>query len=66
VKEYVLWVIVVKSVLYNFVVVWYMGDEYEESYECLSVLPERRCMFLYCIWNVTDQYVFILYMNYAR
>jgi len=52
VKEHVVWVIVIKSVLYNFVVVWYMGDEYEESYECLSVLSERRGMFLYCIWNV--------------
>jgi len=52
VKEHVERVIFIKRVLYNFVVVWYMGDEYEESYECLSVLSEKRCMFLYCIWNV--------------
>jgi len=29
-----------------------MGDKYEESYECLSLLSERRFTFLYCIWNV--------------
>jgi len=53
-------VIFIKSVLYSFVVVWYMGDKYEESCECLSVLSERRCMFLYCIQNVIAKYVFIL------
>jgi hypothetical protein len=37
------------EVLYISVEVWHMEDEYEESYECLSVLAERSCMFLYCI-----------------
>jgi len=46
VKEHVVCVIFIKIVLYNFVVVWYVGDEYEESYKCLSVLSERRCKFL--------------------
>jgi hypothetical protein len=31
-----------------------MGDENEESQECLSGLAERSCMF------------FVLYMNYTR
>ena len=62
-KENVACVISIKCVPYNFVVVWYVGDEYEESHECLSVLSERRCMFL---WIVIAMYVFILYMNYTR
>jgi len=33
-------VISIKCVLYNFVMVWYMGDEYEESYECLYYQKE--------------------------
>jgi hypothetical protein len=32
VKKHVVCMIFIKSVLYNFVVVWYIGDEYEESY----------------------------------
>jgi len=52
VNEHVVCVISIKCVLYNFVVVQHMGDEYEESYECLSVLSKRRCMFLYCTWIV--------------
>jgi hypothetical protein len=49
VKEHVLYVCVICikfiEVLYISVEVWYMGDEYEESYECLFVLAERSSMF---------------------
>jgi hypothetical protein len=45
------WVTNIKyvEVLYISIKVWYMEDEYEESYECLPVLVERSCMSLYCI-----------------
>jgi hypothetical protein len=39
------------KVLHAFVVVWYMGDKYEESYEG-------------CLYWYKKKYVFILYMNY--
>jgi hypothetical protein len=42
-----------------------MGDELEESQECLSGLAERSCMFLYCICIILAMYIFILYMNYT-
>jgi len=42
VKEHVVCVISIKCVVYDFVMVRYMDDEYEKSYECLSVLSERR------------------------
>jgi len=37
-----------------------MGNKCELSYECLSVLAERSCMFLYCILIVIVMYIFIL------
>jgi hypothetical protein len=45
-------------VFYISVDVWYMGDEYEESQECLSGQAERSCMFLYCIWVILAMYIF--------
>jgi len=40
-----------------------MDNEYEESYECLSVLTERSCVILYCICIITVTYISILYKN---
>ena len=40
-------VIFIKSVLYNSVVVRYISDEYEEPYECLSVIVCTVIFFKY-------------------
>ena len=37
-----------------------MGNEYEVSYECLSVLAERSCMFLYCTGIIIVMYIFYI------
>jgi hypothetical protein len=65
VKEHVVCVICIKciEVLYISIEVCYIGDEYEESYECLSGMAERSFMFLYCIWIILGMYIFVLYMN---
>ena len=62
VKECVVCVICITriEVLYISVEVWYLGDEYEESYECLFVLAEISCMFLYCIWIILAMYTGIV------
>jgi len=64
VKEHGMSAICIKciEVLHISVEVWYMGDEYEESYECLLVSTERNCMFLYCIWIILFMHTFILYI----
>ena len=45
-----------------------MGDEYEDSYKCLSRIAEISCMVLYCIWIILCTFlycicIFILYMK---
>jgi hypothetical protein len=59
-KECAVCVIYIKciEVFYISVEVWYMGDECEESQECLPGLAGRSCMFLYCIWIILAMYVF--------
>jgi hypothetical protein len=54
VKELVLCVIYPKcvEVPYVSVVLRYMGDENEESYECLFILAERRCKFFYIVYEL--------------
>jgi type III secretory pathway component EscT len=49
------------EVLYISVEIWYMDNEYEESYECLSILAEWSCMFLYCILIILTIYSYIAY-----
>jgi hypothetical protein len=41
-----------------------MGDEYEESQECLSGLAERSCMFLYCIRIILATYISTVYLEH--
>ena len=54
VKEHVVCVICIKctEVLYISVEVWYMGDEYEESYEHLFVLQQE----VVCFYIVYELY----------
>jgi hypothetical protein len=51
------------EVVYISTEVWYTGDEYEVSQECLSGLAERSCMFLHRIWMIVAMYILILYMH---
>jgi len=37
-----------------------MGNKYEKSYECLSVLTERSFIFLYFIWIILVMYIFYI------
>ena len=39
-------VISIKCALYNFVVVFYMVDEYKESYECLYYQKDDVCFYI--------------------
>jgi len=45
-EKHVVCVIFIKSVLCNFLVVWYMGDKYEESYECQYYQKEEVSFYI--------------------